>query len=152
MTAPLQNLPFDVTICTDATVLQKQKELERQWAAQRRAVHTNTARMIEGHVKPTDLTPAKYVIHRNLHLKPSEAPFRLRLAVTTSAASPELLKPRLEQVRDAFSEMSGAVGVVEQFGVDRLVRSTWPFSPTTDINSRQAITSEVAALTPAGEG
>jgi hypothetical protein len=44
--------------------------------------------------------------------------------------------------------MENMEGVREHYGVDTLLKSTWPFYPTTDICCRKAVTSQISDMTP----
>lgn len=149
MAIQLAGIPFETTIAIDCVMLQKEKELEKQWAEARSALAKADATLFGGLPDPANQEKAREQMTSYMELSSAfENPFRMRMTIVVAAENPEELKQRCDAILTLLRNMDNAVGIRERFGVDTLIKTTWPFYPITDINTRKTITSHVAALLP----
>src|SRR5690606_17462576 len=145
----LAGLPFEATVSVDAVMLQKQKELEKQWARARSDEGKARETLFNATPDPAKMEEASEKKQSYMQLAAAhENPFQLRVTVVVSADTPEGLDAHCDQVITLLREMDSAVGVRERYAVDALIKSTWPFHPITSLNCRRAKTTEVAAFLP----
>jgi type IV secretory pathway VirB4 component len=149
MALALASMPFEATISVDAVMLQKQKEMERQWAEARSEESKAQATMFGARADPAKMAAAQDKQEAYMQLaSPYENPFRFRLSVVVSAPNPKLLTARCETVVTLMRNMEGAVGLREHYAVDTALKMTWPFHPITDMNCRKALTSQISDMMP----
>lgn len=150
MAVQLAGLPFEATIAMDAVMLQKEKELEKQWSQARSDESKSQATLFGGTPDPAEQQKANEKRQRYLQLSAShENPFQFRMTITVSADTRQKLDQHCDAVISLLRNMRSAQAQRAHYEVDNLLKTTWPFSPITDINSRKAMTSEISALMPA---
>jgi type IV secretory pathway VirB4 component len=149
MAIRLAALPFETTVSIDCVMLNKHKELEKQWAEARSAASKAEAVLFGGTPDPAEREKAQELKDRYLKLTAgSENPFRMRMTVVISGDTRKELDQRCDSVVSLLRDMENAVGNRERYGVHLLLKAAWPFGLITDINSRKTITSQIAYMLP----
>lgn len=145
----LAGLPFESTISIDAIMLEKQKELEKRWAEARSDESKAQATLLGETPDPAKAEIAQEKREAYLELTGSDQfPFAFRMVVVVSAPNPSVLNQRCQAVVSLLRDMENAQGVREQYGIETLLKTTWPFHPVVDVCTRKALTSHVAAMMP----
>lgn len=149
MALRLAQLPFQATIRVDALMLAKEQELEKQWKRTRSDESKAGATIIGGTPDPKEQEQASEKRKQYLQMAAAhENPFQYRMVVVVSGQSPEELEQRCEAVATIARSMESTDMRREHYGVHSLIKSTWPFSPPTDVHARKALTSQIANLLP----
>lgn len=149
MALKLAAIPFEATVAIDCLMLQKQKELDKQWKMARSAKSQAEATILGGTPDPANREKAQEIENRYMQMAAShENPFRMRVTIVIAGANARELDQRVDAVISLLRDMDNAVGVRERYGVDTLIRASWPFGLITDTHSRKALTSEVASILP----
>lgn len=146
----LAGIPFEATISIDAIMLEKQKELERRWARARSDESKAQATMFGATPDPAKVEAAQEMREAYLELTAADQfPFAFRMIILVAAPDPSTLDRRCEAVVSLLRDMENAQGLRERYGIEALLKATWPFSPITYVATRKALTSHVAAMLPA---
>lgn len=149
MALNLAAIPFEATVSVDCLMLNKVKELDKQWKQARSAMSKADASLFGATPDPANKEKAQEQHERYMQMAGSgENPFRMRMTIVIGAKSPLELDQRVDSVLALLREMDDAVGMRDRFAVDTLIRSSWPFSTITDTHTRKALTSEISTLLP----
>lgn len=145
----MAGLPFEATISIDAVMIKKQKELEKRWAEARSDESKASATLLGETPDPAKQEQAREKREAYMELSASDQnPFKFRMVVAVSGKSKEELDRRCQAVLSLLRNMEAAQGQREHYGVEALLKTTWPFHPETDLSMRKALTSHVASLLP----
>jgi hypothetical protein len=146
----LCEIGFPCTISFEATMLAKASELKKAM---------NTANLSEAAAgiklfKDAKDDPAAVAMAREREermikmLGAHQHPFTVRLVVVVEAGSQRELDQRCDSVMSLAREMDAMELAREEYGLEDIIRATWPFGLPSDFGARKILTSELAALLP----
>jgi hypothetical protein len=146
----LLQLPFALNVSVDVFSLSKEKESQALLRAATIAESTSKVTFLKNSTgDPREAAKANEAMQRYLDSAGSDQNFfRFRLLVTVIADSPAALDERCQSVMSTMRMMNAMEGVREQFGVDELLRASWPFSLISALNTKKLLTKEVSTLLP----
>lgn len=149
MALELAKLPFEATVSIDCQMLQKQREIDKLWSQKRREEAFAQEGFMGTAANPLEAERAGEKEEKMYELSAGDQNmFRFRLGIVVAATSPDELESRLDYVTTMLRNMDNAVGKKEVYGVEDVIKTTWPFSPITDMYTRKALTSEASCLLP----
>lgn len=149
MALNLATLPFEATVSIDCQMLKKQKEIEKLWSQKRREEAFAQEGFMGTAPNPLEMARAQEKEERLYELSSGDQNyFRFRVAIVVAATSPDELDSRIDHVLTVLRNMDNAVGKREIYGVEDVIKITWPFFPITNMYTRKALTSEASYFLP----
>lgn len=146
----LAALPFEATLSFDALMLEKQKELEKRWATVRSDESKATTTLLGETPDPAKAELAQDKRQAYLELTAADQfPFAFRMVILIAAPDTATLNQRCQAVISLLRDMENAQGVREQYGIETLLKTTWPFALIDgNVATRKALTSHIASMLP----
>lgn len=145
----LAAVPFECTIATSVTMLQKQAELERMWARVRSAKSRAEVAFFGATPDPANREAAQDAERLYMQMSSGEEnPLMFRCVISVAGRTKHELNKACDAIIALLREMEGTHGVRTRFETEDAIKCGWPFVLPSSQFALRVITSQAANLMP----